>query len=220
MSKNKLLLAFILWANMVCFSQHKITDWELKKNESDIQIYTRHTENSAFKELKSVTTLKTSLSSIIALLSDFESYTQWVYKCGESSTLKKINDTTCIHYQTVVAPWPASDRDFIVAVKETQDVKTKIITITSTCNATYIPNKDGFVRITLFNAKWTLIPLKDGMVEIDYQLLVNPGGALPAWLVNLAVVDGPFETMVGFKKMIIKDKYQKAKITYVKELGN
>jgi len=205
---------------MGCFSQHKATDWELKKNESDILIYTRHTENSAFKELKSVITIKTSLSSIMALLTDWESYTQWVYKCGASSTLKKINDSTCIHYQTVVAPWPASDRDFVVNVKQTQDPKTKIITIVSTGNPTYIPNKDGFVRITLFNAKWTLIPLKDGLVEIDYQLLVDPGGSLPAWLVNLAVVDGPFETMVGFKKMIVKDKYQKAKVSYIKELLN
>ena len=220
MSKNNFLLICILFLSVSCFAQHKVTDWDLKKNESDILIYTRRTENSAFKELKSVITIKTSLSSIIALLSDFDSYTQWVYKCGESSTLKKINDTTCTHYQTVVAPWPVSNRDFVVTVKQTQDAKTKIICITSTGNPTYIPVKDGFVRITLFNAKWTLTPIKDGMVEIDYQLLVDPGGALPAWLVNLAVVDGPFETMVGFKKMIIKDKYQKAKITYIKELAN
>ncbi|MEO8760882.1 MAG: START domain-containing protein [Bacteroidia bacterium] len=217
MSKNKLLFAFILLISIKCFSQHKVTDWELKKNENDIAVYTRHAENSAFKELKSDITIKTSLSSIIALLTDYESYTKWVYKCGESTTLKKINDTTCIHYQTVVAPWPASDRDFVVTIKETQNPKTKIINITSTCNATYIPNKDGFVRIKNFNAKWSLTPLKDGLVEIEYQLLVDPGGAIPAWLVNLAVVDGPFETMVGFKKFIIKDKYQKAKISYIKE---
>ncbi len=219
MSKNRILFLIILFLDLSCFSQHKVTDWELKKNESDILVYTRHTENSAFKELKSVIKIKTSLSSIVALLADFESYTQWVYKCGESTTLKKLNDTTYIHYQTVIAPWPASDRDFVVTVKQTQDPKSKIITITSTGNSTYISSKDGFVRITLFNAKWTLIPSKDGMVEIDYQLLVDPGGSLPAWLVNLAVVDGPFETMVGFKKFIVKDKYQKAKITYVKELS-
>ena len=219
MSKNNFFLVFFALFYVSGFSQHKVTDWELKKNESDILIYTRHTENSAFKELKSIITIKTSLSSIIALLNDFESYPQWVYKCGESSTLKKLNDTICIHYQTVVAPWPVSDRDFVVTVAQTQDDKTKIITQTSISNESYIPVKDGFVRISLFNAKWTLIPLKDGMVEIDYQLLVDPGGAIPAWLVNLAVVDGPFETMVGFKKMIVKDKYKKAKIAYIKELN-
>jgi len=220
MSKNKFLLLVILLSNSICFAQHKATDWELKKDESDIQIYTRHTNNSAFKELKSTIKMKTSLSSIIALLTDWEAYTQWVYKCGESVTLKKINDSTFIHYQTVVAPWPASDRDFAVTIKQTQDPKTKTITIESICNATYIPEKNGFVRITFFNAKWTLIPLKDGLVEIDYQLVVDPGGSIPAWLVNLAIVAGPFETMVGFKRMIVKDKYQKAKIANVKELSD
>jgi hypothetical protein len=212
------LVCFFFLVGLSCFSQQKATEWQLKKDESGILIYTRRAENSAFKELKSITYVKTSLNSIIALLNDFESYTQWVYKCGESTNLKKINDTTCIHYQTVVAPWPVSDRDFVVTVKQSQDPKTKIITITSTCNANYIPVKDKCVRITQFSAIWILAPFKDGTVQVTYQLLVDPGGALPAWLVNLAVVDGPFETMVGFKKFIVKDKYQKAKPVYVKEL--
>jgi hypothetical protein len=141
-----------------------------------------------------------------------------VYRCGKSSTLKKISDTELIHYQTVVAPWPVDSRDFVVNVKTVQDEKTKIVTIKSTCKPTYIPKMPGFVRITEFNASWTLIPMKDGTVEIIYQLLVNPGGYVPAWIVNLAVIDGPFTTAVNLRDRVLKEKYQKTKYSFIKEL--
>lgn len=147
----------------------KTTDWELKKFENGIAVYTRNTSNSNFKELKSVTTVKTSLQSLVALLNDWDAYTEWVFRCGKSSTIKKLNDKELIHYQTVTAPWPVENRDFVVHVKLSQNEKTKTITITSECVADYIPNEKDHVRIQEFKASWTLIPLKDGSVEVIYQ---------------------------------------------------
>ena len=214
----RLLLCLLI--PFYCFSQDTKNSWHLKKNEHGIVIYTRNVPGSAFKELKSVAYQKTSLNSIVALINDWESYPQWVYKCGKSSTLKKISDTELIHYQTVVAPWPVENRDFVATVKSAQDEKTRIVTIKSICYANYIPPVTHHVRITEFNACWTLIPLKDGTVQIIYQLLVDPGGFLPAWLVNMAVVDGPFDTMLHFEDQIVKEKYQKAKLPFIKELSD
>lgn len=191
-------------------------EWQLKKFENGIAVYTRNAKNSSFKELKSVTSVKSSLKSVVALLNDWDSYPKWVYKCGKSSTLKRINEKEVIHYQNVVAPWPVDNRDFIVHVKLEQDEKTKTVTITSISKHDYIPVIPDHVRIKEFTASWTLIPLKDGTTEIIYQLSVNPGGNIPAWLVNLAVVDGPYETLTHLKKMVIQEKYQKAIINYIK----
>jgi hypothetical protein len=131
-------LFFCFFISLSCFCQSGL-DWQLKKYESGIAIYSRKTINSNFRELKSVAYVKTSLSSIVALIDDWDTYTQWVYKCGESKTLKKISNTELIHYQTVVAPWPVENRDFVVNVKFAQDEKTKTVTIKSTCWANYIP---------------------------------------------------------------------------------
>jgi hypothetical protein len=62
----------------------------------------------------------------------------------------------------------------------------------------------------LFKAQWTITPLKDGSLSLEYQLLVDPGGSVPAWLVNLAVVDGPFETMSALREKVKEKKYQEA----------
>lgn len=200
-------------------SQEVKNDWHLKKDENGVTVYEREVINSNFKELMSIVNVKASMQNVVALLNDWESYPQWVYRCGKSTTLKRINDTTVIHYQTVTAPWPFENRDFVVAVKLSQNRKNKIVTIKSECNANYIPPVAQHVRITEFNACWTLVPLKNGVIQITYQLLVNPGGNVPAWLVNRAAIDGPFETMINLKDWILKDKYKEAKIPFIKELN-
>lgn len=192
-------------------------DWQLKKNEQGVTVYTRDSENSAFKELKAVAYLKTSLSSIVGLLYDFEKYPEWVYKCGKSGTLKTISEKELIHYQTVIAPWPIDNRDFIVNIKIEQNEKTKVITIKSYAIGNYIPLVPNYVRIMKFNASWVLSPQKDGSVEIVYQLLIDPSGYIPAWAVNMAVVDGPFETMNNIKERVFRKEYQKAKISFINE---
>jgi hypothetical protein len=203
--------------HIYCFSQDAKDSWVLKKNEQGVSVYSRKTSESDIKELKSVIYLKTSLKSIVALIDDWESYPQWVYQCGVSSTLKKISDTEGMHYQTVLAPWPAEDRDFVVNIKLTQDEKTGVVTIRSTCDPDYIPQVDDHVRVTKLSSFWTLAPMKDGTIQVCNQILVDPGGNIPAWLVNMAAVEGPYQTMVHLKEMVLKKKYQDAKITFIKD---
>lgn len=211
-----LLLLIILFTGFTSF-HISIDDWQLKKIENGITVYTRNSENTAFKELKAIACLKTSLSSIVGLLYDFESYPKWVYKCGRSGTLKIINEKELIHYQTVMAPWPIANRDFIVNIKIEQNKLTKVITIKSYAVGHYISDFPGYVRIMKFNASWVLTPQKDGTVEIIYELLVDPAGSVPAWAVNMAIVDGPFETMNNIKALVFKEKYQKTKISFIEE---
>ncbi|HEX8517750.1 MAG TPA: START domain-containing protein [Bacteroidia bacterium] len=188
----------------------------MKKYENGIAIYTRSLENSPYKELKSVVKLQTTLSSVVSILTDWTSYPEWVYRCGESSTLKKTGATDWIHYQTVVAPWPVDSRDFVVRVRLNQDPESKIVKIISESIPDYIPKTEDKVRIREFRASWTLTPI-NGEVEVVYELMVNPGGYVPAWLINLAVVDGPYETTRNLMDRIKNTKHREAKFPYIKD---
>lgn len=214
------LMFFLNFNLLMQFSGEKLhgsDEWKLKKYENGIAVYNRHDENSDFKELKAVMQIKTSLSSIVALLNDWESYPKWVYRCDKSTTLKQISETELIHYQTVKGIWPVESRDFVVKVKITQDPVTKVVKQIATSMPDYYPRQQDHVRITEFRAAWTLTPLKNGIVNLEYQLFVNPGGAVPAWIVNLAAIDGPYETSYNLKHWISKDKYQKAKYGFIIE---
>lgn len=208
---------FCLLTCLSCYSQDN--NWYLKKNEQGVIIYSRKATNSEFRELKAEVEIKTSLNSIVALLTDWDSYPQWIYRCGQSYTLKKINASELIHYQTITIPWPAKNQDLVINIKITQDEKTKIVTIKSTCNANYIPPFPDHVRITAYDAAWILIPLKDGTTKVIHQLQVNSSG-LVAWMVNIIAIDGTYETMLNFKEWVVKKKYQNEKTTFIKELND
>ncbi len=214
-----MLLATCYLLPVVGFPQSKKDDWILYKSENGISVYSRKTANSDYKEIKSVFSAKTSLSSIIALIYDWDSYPEWNYRCGESKTLKKISETELIHYQTTKTPWPAQDQDFIIGIKLSQDEKTKVITITSTNMPNYIPPYKDRARLAELKGLWTIIPSKDGTVQLTYEFMVKPGGYVPVWLVNMAILSGPYETMAAFKEWLKKDKYQKAKGTLIKEFN-
>ncbi|MCX6296774.1 MAG: hypothetical protein NTX97_12055 [Bacteroidetes bacterium] len=197
------------------FPQKSVSDWQLQKFENGITVYSRIAENSKYKELKVVYQIKTSLSSIVALLNDAPSFPQWVYRCDASKILKKDSDKHLIRYQTVAAPWPVDDRDMVVDVNTFQDPKTKIVYQKVTCIPDFIPEDKDHIRIREFRGSWTLKPLKNGIVELEYELLVNPGGIVPAWIINMAIVDGPFDTSMNMKVWVMKDKYQKTNYPFI-----
>lgn len=118
----------------------------------------------------------------------------------------------------MTAPWPVSNRDFVVHIKITQDSNSKVIvrkiqSIPSAC-----PQVEDHVRIIHLKAVWTITPLKNGFVNIEYQFQVEPEGNIPAWLVNLAAAEGPFETINNLRVWVRKEKYQNAVIKYIQEL--
>jgi hypothetical protein len=214
----KTLIATFLFYGFFTFSQTKSESvWQLKKVENGVTVYTKDLENTNIKELKAIFQVKSSLSALVALLNDSESFPQWAYRCGDCSTLKRISESEFIRYQTVVAPWPVDDRDFVVKVKVQQDPLSKVVTQSVIVFLGFIPEKIGFERIKIFKGLWTLSPLKNGFVNVEYQLLVDPGGSIPAWLVNMSAVDGPIENAVSMKTMLLKDKYKNVVLAYIHE---
>jgi hypothetical protein len=198
--------------------QAQTKPWKLKKFDNGVAVYAREADNSKFKELKAEVLLKTSLSSIVAMLEDRDAFPEWVYRCSNSHIIKKINQEEMYCYQYVEAPWPVEDRDISIYIQLFQEPKSKVVIQTASCVPDYIPRKKDAVRVLEFKAKWTLTPMLGGFVKCEYELLVDPGGNVPAWLVNLAAIDGPFETTLNMKTQVLKSKYQKAKMEYISEL--
>jgi hypothetical protein len=192
-------------------------EWELKKNEDNIKVYTRKVTTSDFKELKSSTVVKASFSSVINLLCDVENYTKWVYKCVTSKGMNRKDDTEVCSYQLFDAPWPLQDRDVVARMKVKQDPKTKVITVSSGLADGLVEEKEGIVRIKNFHTLYTLTSLGGGWIRIDYELGTEPGGTVPAWLANLVMVNGPFETQAMMNQLIQTAPYKTSKLSFIAE---
>ena len=192
--------------------------WELRKNRDGIKVYIREAKNSPFKELKMKFSVEATMSSVVALLQDVEAIPNWVYKCDVSYLVEKVNRDEEYYYNSLNFPWPLSDRDLILKSKLTQDPTTKVFRSESHAVTDKMPEKEGIVRIVDTYLWWEFTPHPNGQIDVDYYLKSDPGGYLPAWIVNMAIDQGPIQTVKHFKKILKSPKYKNVKLDYISEL--
>jgi len=222
-TKNKKFYLFIALLLLILltfpvFSKAQKGDWKLKKEKDGIEIYTKNCTANNLKEIKIITILEASLSSITAALSDIDAYPEWVYKCIGSKSLYAVGGQETYFYTETNLPWPFQNRDLVLHNITFQDPETKTVFSSSVTAEGIEPEKDGIVRVPYLVSKWVFTPLKDGTVHLNYYLNSDPGGSIPDWLVNMAIDQGPFQTMKKFKELVKKEKYKNVQLPYIQEL--
>lgn len=189
--------------------------WSLRKDKEGVKVYYRQT--SDIYEIKLATSLKIPLSGLIQLFTEVESYPKWGYKIMESRLLQKVSDTEMYYYSRLDFPWPMNDRDIVMHTKLTQDPATRHIIATSVAMPDYLPAVKDVERIRTARTKWTIVPGTGGWVYVEYYIYSHPGGSIPDWLVNMAIDVGPRETIKSIRTIIQQQRYQNAKLAYIKE---
>jgi hypothetical protein len=203
----------ILWLLGSCISgvaQEK--GWKLHSEKDGVQVFTQPVSNSAFKAVKAVGVVETSLSRIAYVLMDVKTTKEWVYGTKVCTLLKQMTPSDLIYYSEVDLPWPASNRDFIIRITLTQDPKTRVMTIIAENMPTYISEKKDIIRIRRSSGLWHITPIDANHVRVEYTLQVDPGGWIPAWLVNMVASTGPYQSFIGLRKQVSKEKYKDAKL--------
>lgn len=202
----------VLFSILLCTtSLHADNSWQLVRDKAGIQIFTRNVPGSVLKSFKGVMSIPASLSATVATIDDTSVYSQLFLNAKSSRVLKKVSDLESYKYIVTKLPWPAKSRDSIVHSILKQDKKSKVVQISMRAAPKYIPIKPGLVRIAKMSGRWLLIPQK-GNVKVVYEMNIDPGGRLPAWLVNSMSVDMPFVTLSNLRNLVKRAKYQKVKL--------
>ncbi len=202
------------------FDADDTAKWKLEKDKNGIKIYSNVPAGETLKQVKVYTTVHASLSSIVFLLIDVPNYPNWIYNCSGSNCLKKINKREMIYYSVAHVPWPLDNRDIVLKNEVSQNEKTKIVYSISTPLLNIVPKKKGMIRIDDMYGKWTITPIKNGNVFIEYFIKVDVGGNVPNWIVNLFIEDGPYQSILHFKENLVLESYKNAKLSFIDEPEN
>jgi hypothetical protein len=89
-----------------------------------------------------------------------------------------------------------------------KDPATKVVTVDGPAVPGYVPVKKGIVRIANSSGKWVITSISANQVHVQYSIHVDPGGSLPAWLVNLFATDAPLKIFEGLKAQLQKPAYK------------
>ena len=214
MMTRTILFTFIL-LGFFPLSGRSQDDWKLKTDKDGINIFTRTFPDSKFKAIKVVVELDATLSQMVAVVLDVNTGAQWVYSTKSSVLLKQVSPSELYYYSEVSIPWPAANRDFIAELRAVQDSHSRVVTIYGPIFPDYLPVKKDIVRVRRSEGKWIISPLGKGKIKVEYTLRVDPGGDLPAWLVNMFVTKGPFESFRKLKEQLQKPEYVNAKLPFI-----
>ena len=195
---NTNLFLFILIAlNIKGYTQ---PNWKLAKEKNGIKIFLASVENSKFKNIKVQAVMEGSITKLISILCEVPKMKEWIYKCKQSYLLKQISPTNIFYYNETALPWPVSNRDMIIHLTVIPDSLHHLVRISAVSEPKFIAEKKGLVRIPYSKANWYVVETGN-KIDIDYTFEVDPGGSLPAWLVNMLADKGPYES---FEKLMIK----------------
>lgn len=200
----------LVWVWLILFSTGPAAAWEIVQDKDGITVYTRVVQGCSFKEYKAVTQVDAALASLVALVADIAACPDWIYTCKSGRLLDRISPTETYTYTVNEAPWPVSDRDAVVRNVLTLDPQDRSVTITITGVPDYIPPAKGRVRVKMILGYWRFTPITDNRVRVVYQVLNDPGGNLPSWLVNSVVVSQPYHTLMNMKRLLKLPKYRDA----------
>ncbi len=213
LSRTSIATCFFLVLAIPFFGQDG--DWKLKNDRDGLRVYYRKPDDSNVNEIRIETRLPGSLSSVIAVLKDVPAYSSWIYNCESAQRLKPPRDQAGLYYCEIDFPWPLSNRDFIARSTIRQDAKSKKVFIEVSGDPDYRPENEGLVRIETLQIHYELTPLRSGEVDMIYELKSEPGGSIPAWLVNMFVSKGPTETIKGLREMIARPEYLTARLPFL-----
>ena len=214
MTVKSLLITMIL-SGLCWLSGRSQDDWKLKTDKDGIAIFTRTFPDSKFKAIKVEVELDATLSQMVAVVLDVNTGAEWVYSTKSSVLLKQVSPSELYYYSEVSIPWPAANRDFIAELRAVQDSHSRVVTIYGPIFPDYLPVKKDIVRVRRSEGKWVISPVAKGRIKVEYTLRVDPGGDLPAWLVNMFVTKGPFESFKKLKEQLQKPVYVNAKLPFI-----
>jgi hypothetical protein len=189
-----LLFLFCIFIS-AAFSQ---TNWKLARNESGIRVYQKDSKFSNFKSIRVECTLEGSFDKLISIINNISHYKDWVYNNKTTSLLKRVSAYEFYYYTEAYLPWPLDNRDAVMHTKISRDSSERFLQINSVAVPNYIPSKSGKVRIQRSDINWYVTRPSPNFIHIVYTFEADPGGSVPAWLVNSFADKGPFES---FKKL-------------------
>jgi hypothetical protein len=174
-------------------------NWTLQKEKDGIKISSRPAAGSQFKDIRVELDLPGNIDQLAAILLDIPHYTEWAYATKRSVLIKVLGPGKLIYYSEIEVPWPATNRYFYAQFELTKNLVEHSLQLVSVSLSDYGPVPKDLVKVPFSKGSWMVSTLSKNSIHIDYILQLNPGGSLPAWVLNLFSTKGPMGTFENIK---------------------
>jgi hypothetical protein len=180
-------------------------EWCFVYEADCITVHKRINEDTIFIEFKSTGVLRGEISDYLAVILDTEIMPDWAPQCIEAQNIESINDRETIVYVACNGVWPVADRDYVA--KRTVSADSEISTVRININLIESPDTPdikGRVHIPYLHCCWILKRINPSHTHVELRACVDPGGWLPAWLLNWGYRRIPYRYLKELESKIVE----------------
>lgn len=196
-------------------------EWKKVTERNGVTLYERKVPGSTIKHFKATWQIRTRPSKFVMWASDNAGDTKLSMRrmsgVYEHRILGRRGE------QEVWSAWKQpfgkhlAPREFVIQATFEQNPQTKTLLYTVTGHPDRVPEDECCVRVPVMNNTWKLTPTKSDLVDVEWYVNMEMGGALPYVLQNIVMPKGMMNFAPMVQKMIDQDKYTNAKYTWVQD---
>jgi hypothetical protein len=184
--------------------------WNLRRERKGVVIHTRTPAGSTLKEYRVNADIESPLTDVYSFLTDLERRPEWVVNCMGLEILDTLNGEIRYHTRFDI-PWPVADRDLLVSVTSSLDEKAGRAHLLSVHAGMDHPLEDGVVRMTRYREEVFLERIAAGRTSYRVEGFADPGGEMPAWIVNMFLVDGIYDSVIRTRQAVMEQSEKKVR---------
>ncbi len=153
-----------------------------------VEVRRRALPGTAIEEVMAVATLEGRASEYKSVVTDVPNFPHFMPNVKEARVLSSTPDGVEIAYVRYDLPWPLQPRDYVTRRVVDED-------LAPDGSGEYrnrwteldgrVPPKPGLVRLPKNDGFWHIAQFGPRTVRIEFGCAADPGGALPAWAVNV-----------------------------------
>lgn len=177
--------------------------WEVVSSEENVIVSKAAIPGTPVVGLKGETIVAAPMAKILHVIADPTHDIDWVDRVKETKVLRQVSQWNLTLYQSYSLPWPFKDRDFVFNAVATKTPDGKVKVIIKSIDDPLAPETLG-VRGKIEFSSYLLTPLGNEKTKVEVEVLTDPMGDIPKWLVNLIQKDWPRETLNGIKEQVKK----------------
>jgi hypothetical protein len=179
--------------------------------DADVKVFTRSQPGQRVAEIRAEMVMEATPAEVKAALLD-EEHNKHVPYVVEDRTVLPLGPTSKVRYARLSFPI-IEDRDYFIQVTTEQDFDAQGHGVFHSVWKPWgldRPPRDGIVRVTTNQGYWDIRAegTDEHRAHVTYYLLSDPGGAIPAWIINM----GNKQVMPSVLKALYQDVLRRRSI--------
>jgi hypothetical protein len=204
-------LSLMVWSGLGGGLATAGEEWRQVLAEDGVVGYSREVPGSDLLEFRSTVVMPARIELIGTILRDVEGLKRSGSSCKEARLIEKTDQNNYTFYVLYGFPTPLDDRDVVLRVSTAYDFALgRAISNLRAVDDPRVPPRKGTVRIRTFSAQFVIEYLGRDKTGIVYTMHADPGGHIPAFVVNYGNKRGLRDNVEDLRKAIRDPKYLKA----------